>query len=93
MPGGRGRGEGWESRRRIRRRYYKARCEQTLAIWKDEMNSFFDLKQGKEGKSKKQNIYSGFFSFTSVSSNLTAASSFSSSSSFFFRLGQNVNGV
>jgi hypothetical protein len=31
-----------------------------LAIWKDELNSFFYLKQGKEGKRKKK-ICSFFF--------------------------------
>jgi hypothetical protein len=47
------------------------------------MNSFFYLKQGKEGKKKpKKSDHSFlFFSFTSVCRNFTAASP-----SFFFRL-------
>jgi hypothetical protein len=47
----------------------RAKWEETLAIWKDEMNSFFYLKtkQGKEGKRKKKKYISAhsflFFSF------------------------------
>jgi hypothetical protein len=83
VPGGRGRGESCESRRRIRRRYHKATWEQTLAIWEDEMNSLFYLKQGKEGKSKKKQkyLFIVFFAFTSVSRHFAAASPSSSSKS------------